>query len=487
MAANITNVFVLMLENRSFDCMLGFSGIRGRNAADGTPTTINGLTGDETNGFAGQTYQVGHPALEVMPVDPGHEFLDVVKQLGGEGATYPPGGPYPTIHNSGFVADYAVSPSTADDEGNAPDDFGEIMKCYAPDQLPVLNALANEFVVCDRWHASIPGPTWPNRFFACAASSAGLDHSPTKDEIIAWESREGFAFPHGSIFDALRGKFGNDGWRIYAGTETPNVAALKGIHPFLDIHHFDGFAAAVQSANYPWRFTFIEPNYGNLTTFKGGTSQHPMDDVTAGEGLIKATYEAIRNSPHWPTSLLIITWDEHGGFYDHAEPPPAPPPGDQPGAAHNQYGFMFDRYGVRVPAMVISPLIPRNLIDHRLYDHSSIPKTVEDLFGLNPLTARDAAANSLVPLLTATARTDAPTALPSPATAAIPLIAQSAVPASTHPMDKSLPGVVNVAMLSDNALNHAAQPEIVARVQSLQTRGRGSGVCPSGSSQGASR
>jgi phospholipase C len=92
-AANITNVFVLMLENRSFDNMLGFSGIRGTNAVDGTPTAINGLKGGETNSFDGQTYQVGHPALEVMPVDPGHEFLDVVKQLGGEGATYPPGGP----------------------------------------------------------------------------------------------------------------------------------------------------------------------------------------------------------------------------------------------------------------------------------------------------------------------------------------------------------------------------------------------------------
>jgi phospholipase C len=120
MPANITNVFVPMLENRSFDHMLGFSGIEGTDAETKQPTKINGLTGNETNSYAGRTYQVAPSALEAMPIDPGHEFLDVVKQLGGDGATYPPGGPYPPINSGGFVADYAISPSSADAEGNAP-------------------------------------------------------------------------------------------------------------------------------------------------------------------------------------------------------------------------------------------------------------------------------------------------------------------------------------------------------------------------------
>src|ERR1700675_3890924 len=104
--ADIKNVFVLMLENRSFDHMLGFSGITGTDAATGAQTPINGLDGTQSNDYQGQTYTVGQPALDSMPVDPGHEFVDVLMQLCGPGATYAPGGAYPPINNSGFVADY---------------------------------------------------------------------------------------------------------------------------------------------------------------------------------------------------------------------------------------------------------------------------------------------------------------------------------------------------------------------------------------------
>ena len=90
------------------------------------------------------------------------------------------------------------------------------------------------------------------------------------------------------------------------------------------------------------------------------------------------------------SSIFIITWDEHGGFYDHATPPAAVAPGDtSPSTGHNKYGFTFEQYGPRVPAVVISPWIPKNIVDHRLYDHSSIPATIEKLFGLDPMTARD--------------------------------------------------------------------------------------------------
>jgi phospholipase C len=161
MAANITHVFVLMLENRSFDHMLGFSGIEGIDAVTGQHRKINGLQGNESNTYKGQPYRVVPSADDTMPIDPGHEFSDVVKQLCGEkNASYPLGGPYPAIDNSGFVADYAVSPSASQGEGNAPNNFGEIMKCYSAEQLPVLNALAKAFAVCDNWHASVPGPTW---------------------------------------------------------------------------------------------------------------------------------------------------------------------------------------------------------------------------------------------------------------------------------------------------------------------------------------
>jgi phospholipase C len=468
----IANVFVLMLENRSFDHMLGFSGIFGTDAATGQPTTVNGLQGTETNLYQGQSYRVAQPALDTMPVDPGHEFLDALIELCGPGAAYPSGGAYPAIDNSGFVADYASSPSPQ--EGNAPGNFGDIMKCCSPAELPVLNALAKAFAVCDNWFSSMPGPTWPNRFFAHAASSGGLDHSPTNGEIAQWETINGFAFPNGSIFDALDKKSAANGWRIYAGDMFPGVAALKGI-TLSAISMFDNFPGAVADPNYPWLYTWIEPNYGNVAngTFEGGNSQHPLDGLTQGEALIKRVYEAIRNSPHWERSLLIVTWDEHGGFYDHVAPPAATPPGDtQPGSKYNQYGFTFGQYGVRVPAVVVSPLIPANLIDHRLYDHSSIPKTLETIFGLPALTARDAGANDVTPLLSLpAARLDAPTSLPDPAFPTAPLVAMRAAPPDATVDSGTLPGFLHVAMRHDMALSPPeAQAAILARVQAIRTR-----------------
>ena len=149
---------------------------------------------------------------------------------------------------------------------------------------------------------------------------------------------------------------------------------------------------------------------------------HPLDDVTRGEQLVKTVYEAIRNSPLWDTSLLIVTFDEHGGFYDHVAPPPAVPPGDTITSGYVQNGFTYDRLGVRVPALVISPLIGRGTIDHTLYDHTSMLATVERLLGMRNLTERDKAANDLLHLLRlASARTDAPTSLDPPAVNPKPL------------------------------------------------------------------
>jgi len=173
----IEHVFVLMLENRSLDHMLGFSGITGKDAATGQPTAVNGLTGNESNTANGKTFTVSQPADWTMPLDPGHEFTDVLVQLCGPGAVYHPGGEYPPVNATGYVSSYVSTGG-----GSSP---GEIMKCYREAQLPVLNALAREFALCDGWHASMPGPTWPNRFFMMAASSGGLDHSPSVAEVMA--------------------------------------------------------------------------------------------------------------------------------------------------------------------------------------------------------------------------------------------------------------------------------------------------------------
>jgi phospholipase C len=464
MAAAVSNIFVLMLENRSFDHMLGFSGISGTDAVSGKQRLVNGLKGSESNSYQGKNFAVTQPADAAMAVDPGHEFTDTLQQLCGANATYPAGGNYPIINNSGFVSDYGSQASSK---------FGDIMKCFSPGQLPVLNALAKSFALCDGWFASMPGPTFPNRFFACAASSGGLDHSPTTAEILTWETLFGFQFLHGSIFDALAQKFAT-GWRIYAGDDFPLATALKGIH-HAAVADFGAFASDIAKPDYPWPYTWIEPNYGDVTggTYKGGNSQHPLDGVTQGEALIKATYEAIRNSPHWNASLLIVTWDEHGGFYDHVQPPRAVPPGDtQPGSKYNHYGFTFGQYGVRVPAVVVSPLIPANILDNRLYDHATIPATVEAAFGLRPLTARDAAANNVLPLLSLVSpRADCPTALPKPAPLVAAKIAQR-VPKMSGTVDSgNLPGVLLSGMRLDMALSPPSDAHaILARVQTIQTR-----------------
>jgi phospholipase C len=473
----IQHVFVLMLENRSFDHLLGFSSISGADAASGLKTTVNGLSGTETNSYDGKVATVSHPADYAMVVDPGHEFTDVLCQLSGPNAQYTPGGQYPPIDNSGFVASYAQACSKA----NQQRDVTEILKCYSPDQLPVLNARAQEFAICDRWHASMPGPTWPNRMFVHAASSAGLDHSPTTAEIALWETASGFSFPNGDIFDRISAKGLQR--RLYAGDGFPMTAALKGIH-LDDIRPYEKFAADLQGA-FPYNYVFIEPSYALLNDYKGSTSEHPLDDVRLGEGLIKSAYEAIRNSVVWKSSVLIITWDEHGGFFDHEIPPAAIAPGDiAPIGGHNQYGFTFEQYGPRVPAVVISPWIPRNVIDHRLYDHSSIPATLEKLFGIDALTERDRAANSVLPLLSLdAARDDATTTLPSPAS--VPgrellsmVIAPSAsyaqsVPSRPHESvnEGSLPVILQAAMRQDIELSPPEERNnIIAKVAALKTR-----------------
>ena len=465
MAAAISHIFVLMLENRSFDHMLGFSGLVGTDAVTGAKRAVDGLSGEEHNLFNGAPYHVSQPAPATMPVDPGHEFDDVLLQLTGA-AAYPAGGAYPAIDNSGFVRDYAKIASGG---------YGDILKGFSPAQLPVLNALASEFAVCDRWFASIPGPTFPNRFFACGASSGGLDHSPTSGELLTWETLNGFQFPEGSIFDAVARKSAN-GWRIYAGDFFPMAAALKNVH-HSQIIGYSEFARDIADPNYSAMYTWIEPNYGDIAnnTYSGGTSQHPLDGVAPGEALIKSTYEAIRKSPHWNDSLLIVTWDEHGGFYDHVAPPKAVAPGDTaPGDKYNRFGFTFEQYGVRVPAVIVSPRIPRNTVDGRVYDHASIPATVEAAFGLPPLTKRDAAARNVLPLLSLPApRADAPMTLPNPNAliAAASLRAQASPPPDATVDGGNLPGVLLAAKRLDLAISPPDQSHaILTRVQAIQTR-----------------
>lgn len=472
-ASPIKNVFVLMMENHSFDNMLALSGIPGIYAA----TTKN------YNSWNGKNYFVQGNAPGSMPTDPGHEFTDVVEQLAGVGAKYPKWGKYPPINNSGFAANYATTKT----EGPKPpeSDIGDIMKCFdTQQQLPVLYQLASQFVVCDQWFSSLPGPTWPNRFFLHGASSNGLDHSPSSAEMAEWETIDGFRYPHGSIFDRMKSQ--DITWRLYHDTDGPvegSVSQVSSLHKIelWDVHEFSKFEKDVKSASYPYQYTFIEPNYGDVIngSYEGGSSQHPMDGVTNGEALIAKVYESIRNSPLWNSSLLIITYDEHGGFYDHFAPGATVPPGDGGDRSkYNEYGFTFAQYGVRVPAVVVSPLLAKG-VDHTVYDHTSVLATAEWLFNVQPLTDRDRNANMIKGVTTALAapRTDCPTKLSAPAKleAKPPMSAEERAARELEPVPdrSSLTGFLGVLLKADSKLSATDEGKAAARERfgKIKTRG----------------
>lgn len=475
----IEHVFVLMLENRSFDNLLAFSGIPGiRHASPG-----------DANTYRGSTYAVGAPGAPVaMPTDPGHEVADVVQQLCGRRGALVPWRSYPTaIDNSGFVSNYATTRSEFTKDSHRlpePGEYRDVMACFdTPNQLPVLHQLATEFAVCDQWFASVPGPTWPNRFFLHGASSGGWADSPSLDVIKGWiTSATKFRYPSGvSIFDRLSAA--GRSWRVYGDTDgpamggVPLVAAITGVNYPDDIHPFSDFEPDL-AGYYPYSYTFIEPNYGDVVggSYVGGSSQHPLDGVARGEALIKSTYELLRSSSLWERSLLVVAYDEHGGFYDSVAPGAAPPPADgSPEApSMNRRGFLFDHYGPRVPAVVISPWVSRG-VDHTRYDHSSVPATIERLFGLAPLTARDRAANDLRHLLAEAApRTDCPTVLSDPVPdPPRPAVSIGAADDEPLPASGTVHGTLAVLAAADLECSSGAIERGVVRdrIASLRTRG----------------
>ena len=439
----IKHLFVLVMENRSFDHFLGFQGITGTDTHTGASTKAEDLTGpggaaigEPFNDFANLRYAATPTAGDVIfgKHDVQHQFLDVLTQLCGqaEGTAVSAngglkGGAYPQVQEAtrtGFAADYAANSDMTNP--------GEPMRCFAPGALPVLTALAKEFVLCDHWFSSIPGPTEPNRMFVHAATSDVWDDSPTNGDYekifgskSVGDTDDGITFEHGNIFDALRRA--KVPFRIYAGDGFPQVGLLSGISLYDDVDDFENFAADLSEPTYDAAYTFIEPRYDTISQQLGlpfvNNSQHPANSVELGEALIKRVYETIRNSPRWNQSMLIITWDEHGGFFDHVTPPRAAriPTGSAGNDIEGKdHGFMFDQYGLRVPAVVISPWCPQNMIEHRQLEHSFIPATIEQLFGLRPLTNRDAGVVGLQTLASLPSPRNVTTQIPDVVAAAEP-------------------------------------------------------------------
>lgn len=368
------HLIVLMLENRSFDHMLGYLKspayrIEGINR-DHLPTN------DPSVGETEVPVTSDARSANDLERDPAHDFVNVNVQIFGNKDAIASG---PLMR--GFVRDYA-------DVSKNPSKGPNVMKCFTPATLPVLSRLAQEYAICDHWFSSVPGSTIPNRLFAHAAHSSG---SVTQDAILAPLKLK-------TIFEVMDDPNNVDNsYRIYAATTggtilLSNLYLLRhqdGFHPYKE------FQSDCTHGDLP-SYTFIEPRYADdIDNGIFANSQHPDFPVDAGEALIADVYSAIRNSPLWPTTLLLIVYDEHGGIFDHFPPPKLNPDLSFPAVpASTNPAFAFDRLGVRVPAVFVSPRIKRGTIIEQQFDHCSIVATVRKLFCLDkrPFNWREAQA-----------------------------------------------------------------------------------------------
>ena len=417
--AEIKHLVVLMMENRSFDHLVGWlqSDAYQIDGVDGTQFNLDS-TGERVIVTQDANYSGDYTP------DVAHDFLTVNQQIFGTQA--PAAGDPPQM--SGFVTSYgAVSESVPKSH--------HVMKCFDPKKVPVIATLAQQYALCTRWFSSVPGPTLPNRAFAHGATSVGH-----VDMTINWWSETKTIYEllvaHG--FTA----------KIYY-TDSTIALTYGGLLAAQDRYFVPDFKAFYQDCkdnNLP-DYCFLEPRYAASSGAnpEAATDQHPDNDVSEGEDLILNVYNAIRsNSDTWNSTLLVIVYDEHGGLFDHIAPPAAVSPDD---VSLNSPVFDFKRLGVRVPAVLVSPFIQAGTIIDTVFDHSSLAATARKIFlgaGWQDifLTERDRAANTFEGALTLAAARSAkevdPTKFHQAVVAAHPLsmperaAQQAAQPLSDH-------------------------------------------------------
>jgi phospholipase C len=366
----VDHFVVLMLENRSFDNLLGR--LYPRSA------TFDGLTGSEFNlDLTGKRILINNQpgnSAKVMTIPspgPGERWTDINEQLFGK--PDPPAGVVPGM--SGFVRNYLQQKSKGKEKRSAE----QAMHYFTPEQTPVISQLARQFAVSDRWFASAPTQTWPNRFFLHTGTANGHENNAPPH----------FPYSMPTIFERFQTRDADNGWRIYFH-DVPHSATLARLWQFRQ--HFRRFARFLEDAQQGKlpSYAFIEPDY--LPFLGSQSDEHPPSSVAAGEQLLASVYNALRQGPAWKSTLLVVIFDEHGGCYDHVPPPSAVPPSKIATSPFN-----FDRYGVRVPAIFVSPYIKQGQVLRPTgatpFDHTSVIATLRKRFALGPaLTDRDAAA-----------------------------------------------------------------------------------------------
>jgi phospholipase C len=453
----VDHVVILMLENRSFDHMLGYLSLAGRRP------DIDGLRPGLANEYQGRAYPVHHLGTTAVQMDPDHSASAIDRQVAGG-------------NMSGFVASAAATLAARGIEDGDP---GCVMGYYDGADVPVYDHLAEEFAVCDRWFASVPGATLPNRLYALCGVAAGsrddrpsyvppLYHQPSfvrhlDAHHISWRW---YSFDPGTLRLAdVRYRLGHhDRFGYFSKTGLPwktifDISCNPKIPSFLE----DAAAGTLRQVSW------IDPAFTNFNPLGFPVNDdHPMADIKDGQDLVLAS------GPQWDRSLLVIVYDENGGFYDHVPPPPAAD--DEPG--------MFGSYGVRVPAIIVSPWIEPRTVSRTLFDHTSIIKTILSRFcpgslqqpqragrkraqpGLSPQYPglRVAQASHLGGLLTR--------ATPRPAPARDTLVQQAAARTAQTESARARPGPERE---SDHPLNDL-QKSILAATRKLRTDGHPANV-----------
>jgi phospholipase C len=411
----VKHIVVLMMENRSFDHMLGYL----KN--DGMPK-VNGLDGDEFNlgpdgtevplkAFDADAHDVQRPGEALQKkLDPDHSKGEVAKQIGALVDGKAP--------MDGFVTSFVRTRKPQDKIGK--DLWMVPMGHYTKKDLPTYDFLARNYCVCDAWHSSVPGDTWPNRLFSMAAQEGpkvdlgGVGVGPFSalkgapiynvpaftrqlhDRQWRWYSHDPATLRaadghYRDIFDIKRDNFTwYDRKRISVLTQLAEGAIVQR-DSFLDD------AAKGELRDVSW----IDPNFIDLSVLDPSSNDdHPPSDIRAGQAFVLEVYEALRRSPVWNDTILVITYDEHGGFYDHQSPPVIEDP-------------VYPTLGVRVPALVIGPRVKQQ-VSHQLFQHTSVINTILTRFADDPpkaiaaMPARVAASQHLGVLLQARPRTDIP-------------------------------------------------------------------------------
>lgn len=381
----IKHIVVLMMENHSFDQVLGcmkevFPQIEGvdQNKPVENPDCPN----------AANLVRRAPCAAFNIACDPRHDTPDVLGQLENK--------------CGGFVSSFARAypQSTASERAM-------VMGYYPRGSLPVIHTLAENFLICDHWFSSLPGPTWPNRFFVHSGTCKGHIKMPQGLYI-----QSEHCYDQNTIYNELDER--KISWSIYHHGMPHTLLFTRLWDKPCHFHRISSFFADAKGSpdKFP-EYSFIEPSYGGLDE----NDQHPPTDIRRGEFLIAEIYNALRaNEALWNECLFVLLYDEHGGFYDHVVPPPAVPPD----SFVSEYSFT--QYGVRVPAILISPWVRKGFIAS-VFDHTSLLQTLIQKWGLRPdmLGKRVQAA---APFLSAlqelrTPRTDTPPAfdlskLPNP-------------------------------------------------------------------------